>query len=277
MRSNCGVSHISYDCARCLSFMIVVIVKGCDFMAYCIMRVEKIKTTSAGNARLKHNRREVDCVTANPEASKRNVKVTCSPEQKAVESMSFKDIFHARTSDQRVRSNAVHAIELMLTFSPGSLKAEDLKEWTRVNMEWVGKNFGGKQNIIDCRLHFDESTPHLHCIVIPIDERGRLNARAFLGGTRDRMSELQTSYAQDMECFGLERGISRTITKAQHQDYKRHIAELAEREGRLRAYEALFGDESTFDLDTYSNFMSAKSEPSERLGGVVERERSQER
>lgn len=244
-------------------------------MAYCIMRVAKIKTTSAGNARLKHNRREVACVTANPEASKRNVKVTCSSGQKLVEAMSFKEIFHERTCNQRVRSNAVHAIELMLTFSPGSLKAEELKEWTRANMEWVGKNFGGMQNIIDCRLHLDESTPHLHCIVIPLDERGRLNARAYLGGTRDRMSELQTSYAQDMERFGLSRGISRTITKSQHQDYKRYIAELAEREGRLRAYEAVFGNESTFDIETYMSFLKAKSERSGGSQEVSERERNQ--
>ena len=111
--------------------------------------------------------------------------------------------------------------------------------------------------------------------MIPLDERGRLNARAYLGGTRDRMSELQTSYAQDMERFGLSRGISRTITKSQHQDYKRYIAELAEREGRLRAYEAVFGNESTFDIETYMSFLKAKSERSGGSQEVSERERNQ--
>ena len=243
-------------------------------MAYCIMRVAKITTTSAGNARLKHNRREVECTTLrNPDAGR--VKIICSPEQKQVETKSFKEIFHERTAGQKIRSNAVHAVELVLTFSPGALKDEQLKEWAYVNMKWVSKNFGGTQNIIDCQLHLDESTPHLHCIVVPLDDRGRLNARTFLGGTRERMSELQTSYAQDMERFGLERGISRTITKAQHQDYKRHIADLAEKEGRLRAYEAVFGNESTFDIETYMSFLKAKSERSGGSQEVSERERNQ--
>ena len=48
-------------------------------------------------------------------------------------------------------------------------------------------------------------------------------------------------------------------------DYKKHIAEQADRENRLKAYERLFGDEKNFDLDTRLSFEKAKIEVSESL------------
>lgn len=233
-------------------------------MAFAIMRVEKIKSVSAGSSRLKHNRRETPCKTLqHPE--RKNFHFIFTEEQKADSQKNFKQIFDEHTGNQNIRKNAVHALEFVLTYSPHGIDKMQASKWVQDSVAWVAENFGGQKNIIDCQLHVDETTPHLHVMVIPIDEHGKLNARSFLGGTRERMSELQSSYAEKMKPFKLERGISKKITKAKHKDYKKHIAEQADRENRLKAYERLFGDEKNFDLDTRLSFEKAKIEVSESL------------
>ena len=220
-------------------------------MGFAIMRQDKIKTVSNANARLRHNRREVPCVTA--DRTKEN-KSLVSESSRAFKNKSFKEIFKSKVGDQKIRKNAVKAIEVILTFSPGSIKAEDLQSWSAASMKWLCQVFGSS-NIIDARLHLDETTPHIHAMIIPIDERGKLNARAFLGGTRDRMVELQTSYAEAVKSFGLERGISKQITGEEHKSSLRWNAENAKKEKRLQTYEAVFGTEAEWDFDTHNEFI----------------------
>lgn len=209
---------------------------------YCIMRMQKIKSTSVASARLKHARREIPCKTVK-DPSVKNVGITMGEEMKRTTHMSFREIFRERTAGQHVRKNAVYAIEVVLTFSPGAIAHEQLKEWAGANMSWLERTFGCRQNIIDARLHLDETTPHIHAMVIPIDEKGKLNARAFLGGTSHRMSEMQTEYAKTMEPFGLERGISREVTGAKHQAHQRWISANAEKEATLAAYEEVLKEQ----------------------------------
>lgn len=224
-------------------------------MAYAIMRQEKIKTVSNASARLRHNRREIPCKTANQNI--KNIRLKCNDQSREFAKKSFAEISKIKVGDQRIRSNAVRAIEVLLTFSPGGVKPEDLKAWAHDSIDWLARVFG-RQNIIDAQLHLDETTPHIHAIVIPIDERGKLNARAFLGGTRDKMSDMQTSYAEAVKSYGLERGISKQITHATHENSQRWHAENERKEHRLQAYEKVFGTESEWDFETQNKFIKAK-------------------
>lgn len=226
-------------------------------MGFAIMRIEKIKSIVAGNARLRHNRRETRCVTSNP--GRKNVCLIFSYQMRDDRNKSFREIFHERTKGQKPRKNAVMALEVVLTFSPGAVPEEKLKDWAQDNADWLRKTFG-ENNIIDCQCHRDEKNFHLHAILIPIDEKGRLNARAFVGGTRQKMSELQTDYANAMEKYGLKRGICREITKARHESSLRWHERQAQKETRLRAYEKVFGDEETWDFDRFLEFQRTKNE-----------------
>jgi hypothetical protein len=58
----------------------------------------------------------------------------------------------------------------------------------------------GRKNIIRMSLHFDEETPHFHCVSVPIIN-GRLSAKKIL--TRQNLSNFQTDYATEMAEFGL--------------------------------------------------------------------------
>jgi len=103
----------------------------------------------------------------------------------------------------------------MMTFSPEA-PPKDLRAWVRDNRRWLEQEFG-KKNLVKLYLHMDETTPHLHAVVIPIDPKGKLNCRHFLGGA-DKLSALQDRYAEAMKPHGLERG--NKGSKARHQSVK---------------------------------------------------------
>ncbi|MCY7284793.1 MAG: DUF3991 domain-containing protein, partial [Cyanobacteria bacterium CAN_BIN43] len=65
-------------------------------------------------------------------------------------------------------------------------------------------------------------TPHIHAYMVPLDEKGKLNCRALLGGSRYRLSELQDDFAQAMAILGLERGIKGS--KAKHTEISKYYA-----------------------------------------------------
>jgi hypothetical protein len=72
-------------------------------------------------------------------------------------------------------------------------------------------------------LHLDEQTPHIQAVVVPLDERGKLNCRAMLGGSRQTLRDLQTSYAKGVEHLGIARGIEGS--KAKHKTVREFYRE----------------------------------------------------
>jgi hypothetical protein len=72
--------------------------------------------------------------------------------------------------------------------------------------KWLENKYG-KNNLISTSIHRDETTPHLVAYVVPIDEiTGNLNAKKFIGGTRNVLSEMQTNFAKTVSDLGLDRG-----------------------------------------------------------------------
>lgn len=128
--------------------------------------------------------------------------------------------------DHSPRKNAVLAVEVVTTFTKDS--DVDLKKWKQKNLEWLEKTFSkapdGKSNVLSMVYHADETgNVHCHAVIIPIDEKGKLNAREFLGGAR-KLADMQTDYANNMKEFGLSRGLHGSV--ARHKDIQRYYAEL---------------------------------------------------
>jgi hypothetical protein len=71
------------------------------------------------------------------------------------------------------------------------------------SVEWLEKRHG-KENVIATSIHRDETTPHLIAYVVPIDQKGKLNARSFLGG-RATLSKMQTEFHSKVKDLGLDR------------------------------------------------------------------------
>jgi hypothetical protein len=114
---------------------------------------------------------------------------------------------------EKVRKNAVLAVELVMTASPEF--SGDWDQYLKNCDQWAGELFG-KENLLHIAHHKDEKTPHTHIIFMPMKD-GKLNAKHFIGGSRDRMAELQDDFFQKVgRPAGLERGQSRAETRARH-------------------------------------------------------------
>lgn len=101
------------------------------------------------------------------------------------------------------------------------LTSKQVDAWARKNLQFLAKTYG-KQNVVHAVLHLDESTPHIVAYVVP-EKDGKLNCRAYLGG-REKLTKLQTGYANDMRSMGLERGVEGS--KARHRTVKNFYASL---------------------------------------------------
>jgi hypothetical protein len=151
------------------------------------------------------------------------------------------------------RPDTVLAIEAVLSASPdyfrptrpteaGEYDEPRMRAWATASVDWLKREFG-ERNIVAAVLHLDESTPHIHALIIPLDETPRqkgptprLNAKRWLGD-REKLSALQDSYALSLADLGIERGVRGS--KAEHQDIRRYYGELPIREARLNARESL--------------------------------------
>lgn len=145
--------------------------------------------------------------------------------EKAVE----KRIKDAYTGKRAVRKDAVKHIDHILTGSHERMHEifedeKQAKDWVKANYDFISENFG-KENIVRFTLHLDEKTPHIHCVTVPITEKGGLSAKEMIGG-RLKLQQTQTKYGEAMKPFGLERG--RKFSKATHQDTQEFYKDMRE-------------------------------------------------
>ena len=133
---------------------------------------------------------------------------------------------------EKRRKNAVLCIEHLITTSPdwNGWGTEKEKEFFKKSLEFLNKKYG-KENVIACSIHRDETTPHLIVYVVPIDEKGGLNAKKWLGG-RSKLSQTQTDFANEVKNLGLERGLENS--KARHKTIKQFYAEIEKPTPKLK-------------------------------------------
>lgn len=186
--------------------------------AYTVLRIAKLKSLGSIAGTDKHNARERDTPNADKNREADNRVVMGAPETSAHDSI--KSIL----SGQRIRSNAVFAVEMLLSasseyFRPnapeaaGTYDKERLEAWVQASTKWLQERYGDR--IQKVTLHCDEATPHLHAVLVPLDDRGKLNCRQLFGGTRQTLRDLQSDYAKAVKSLGIERGIGGSQGKHQ--------------------------------------------------------------
>lgn len=127
------------------------------------------------------------------------------------------------------RKDAVLLVEQVMSASPGYF-GPDWKEgdphveiWVEKAAEWARLTHG--DNLISMVLHLDERSPHVHMAFAPLVE-GRLCCKEYT--SRKKLVAFQTSYANSMSNFGLERGIPASVSKVKAtslQDFYRALSE----------------------------------------------------
>ena len=187
-------------------------------MNYAILRTEKLNNFGSIGGSLSHTFRSRYTANADPSKSDKNKTLIGPKDPKQVLEKIKNRLQQIKGSE---RKNGVKCIELLLTFSPEMKDKINGIDWAKSNISFLKKKFG-IENLISCSIHLDEKTPHLVAYVIP-EVNGKMNCREILGG-REKLRKLQDDYAQEMEKYGLERGIKGSISK--HKTIKKYYSEI---------------------------------------------------
>lgn len=184
-------------------------------MSFVILRTAKLKTAGEIGGSLGHTFRIMD--TPNADQSK----IHLNEHEYSLEEI--KQNIENRLPD-KIRKNGVRVIEYLITASPewSGWGTDAEKEFFDQAKKWL-KEKHGAENLAGLSIHRDESTPHLVAYVVPIDPENKLNARHFLGG-RQKLSEMQTDFADCVKHIDLQRGIEGS--RAKHTKVKEFYSEI---------------------------------------------------
>lgn len=143
----------------------------------------------------------------------------------------------------KMRSNSVVALDAIYTASGEFFKGksnEECNQYFRDCLEFHQRKFG---HVISAIVHYDETTPHMHILSVPLTQDGRLSAREIIGN-RTKMSQMQTAfYEQVGRDYGLERGLhmdgqeKKEHISAQEHELREIKQEIAKGQEELKAIE----------------------------------------
>ena len=99
--------------------------------------------------------------------------------------------------------NSVLGIHYVLSASPRWFQEhpEQREAWVRHSREFVERVIS-EADVLGGGLHDHQSSRHLHVVVLPIDDRGRLSASSFLRTPR-QLEQLHTDYNRHLRSHGL--------------------------------------------------------------------------
>lgn len=177
-------------------------------MSLAVCRIQKIKSWGLLGGNEAHTSRTRNTLNANSEVT--NVTLFGNSDNANLIAL-VKD----KIGLQKIRSNAVLAVEMILSasaeyfrpeglFQAGTQDKQRLSDFSQATLTWLCSAWGDR--LLRAELHLDEITPHVHAYIVPLDEQGKLNCRA-LFGTREKLSQLQDSFADAVAHLGISRGI----------------------------------------------------------------------
>lgn len=181
---------------------------------FCIMRTEKRKRTDIGGIQKENTRT----------ATEYNNKVSPGMDIFNVtlkESNNWlQDIDNEiKAAGAKTRANSVLALDTLYTASPDFFQGKTNQQnddFFKDCLQFHQEHFG---HIISAVIHYDETTPHLHVISVPLTKDGRLSARDVIGN-KAKMSKTQDQFFEQVgRGYGLERGVH-----MDGQEKKQHIS-----------------------------------------------------
>jgi Plasmid recombination enzyme/Protein of unknown function (DUF3991)/Toprim-like len=212
--------------------------------AKAIMRVGKLKSLGSVGGSEKHTARLQDTPNADP--YKENIRLIGDNDDPELEKIVLAKI--ADNTKHKPRKDAVLCSEIFLSASPEYFRPHDPSmagEWddslmwnfANASKKWLQDNFGDK--CVRAELHLDESTPHIHAYIVPLNDKTKqLSHKAMFGGdgrqASIKLSKFQDSYAKALAPLGIERGVKGS--QATHTKVKEY-------------YEAVNKEPLTLELD----------------------------
>lgn len=181
---------------------------------FYVMRIEKRKRQDVSGIQRENNRTAAEYNNqVNRERSGLNLQLIQSDNW-------MQDIkAEIERAGARTRSNSVIALDTLYTASPTFFEGKTQKQtedFFRDCLQFHQRQFG---HIISAVIHYDETTPHLHVVSVPLTADGRLSAREIVGN-KQNLSRLQDEFFEQVgRGYGLERG-----TRSDGQEKRKHIS-----------------------------------------------------
>jgi len=184
---------------------------------------------------------------------------------------------------RKPQKNASAGIEFVISATPEwfekNTNVKDQKHFFSDALGFLGEKYG-VENVLAYGIHFDEKTPHMHVLMVPIvkNEKGfKYSSSEFLGGVKG-LRDFQTEIA---ERVGKDRGLERGVegSTARHTDQKEWLAqrvkEIEKKEKALEKREKkLEADQKTFSKAVKTRVRDWEMpEPKMFEGGKAYRER----
>lgn len=205
---------------------------------FCIMRTEKRKRTDLGGIQKENTRTATEYNNrVSPGMDICNVTLKESGNW-------LQDIDNEiKAAGAKTRSNSVLALDTIYTASPDFFQGKTNQQnddFFKDCLQFHQEHFG---HIISAVIHYDETTPHLHVISVPLTKDGRLSARDVIGN-KAKMSKTQDAFFEQVgRGYGLERGIhmdgqeKKEHISAQEHELRKIKQQIAREQEKLEAIE----------------------------------------
>jgi len=145
---------------------------------------------------------------------------------------------------RKPQKNASQAVEVVITATQSwfvrhiSLDEEKtVKAFFADARKALNERFGA-DNLLQWNVHYDEKTPHMHLLYVPIvqTEKGNKYSADAMLGNRKTMEEFQDYMIAKLgKKYGLDRGVRGS--KARHTDQYSYAKQIREKEEELKASE----------------------------------------
>lgn len=114
-------------------------------------------------------------------------------------------------------------------------RCEEIENWAKDVYDWCTNRYG-RENIVGFQVHLDESSPHIHALIVPVGIRPKSGRECVMWSAKfgkDRyeygriLKEMHTSLYEDVGSkYGLERGDSIDGRNVQHLNKRDYIRKL---------------------------------------------------
>ena len=118
-------------------------------------------------------------------------------------------------------------------------RCEEIEHWAKDVYDWCAKRYG-QENIVGFQVHLDESSPHIHALVVPVGIRPKSGRECVMWSAKfgknryeygQILREMHTSLYEEVGSkYGLERGDSiegRNVRHLHKRDYIRKLTKEA--------------------------------------------------
>ena len=112
------------------------------------------------------------------------------------------------------------------------IRHPEIEKWAQDMYNYVARRFG-EENIIAFVVHLDEKNPHIHCTLVPVNEKNKISYNSVFGINKEQARRtflsLHNEVAEINQKYGLERGTDINTTGARHRTSEEYWQWLKDR------------------------------------------------